>query len=425
MEVPDQDRDASRPAHARPATSVVDDLGSDGTAGLSTADAAARLVEYGPNSIAGAPPTRWWKRFVDQFADPVVYLLLAAIVISALVWLAEGAEGFPVDASVVAVIVVANGVLGYVQERKAERAVAALQELTKAMATVVRHGERRRLATADVVPGDIVVLDVGDTVPADARVLVANALQVGEAALTGESEPVAKSIEAVPSDALIGDRTSMVHRGTSVVSGRGRAVVTTTGAQTEVGRIAGMLDATESEPTPLQREIEAVGRTLGLAVVAIAVLVVASLIVVDGLRTGPELLSALLIGVSLAVAAVPEGLPAVLSVVLALGVQRMSRRHALIKRLVSVEALGSATIICTDKTGTLTRNEMMVRRLVVPSGEIEVTGDGYRSIGRLLVDGAELDDPVILDEARWAAVAGRLASDASLVTGSEGDDRRW
>ncbi len=419
MEVTYPDGATPLPAFARSTSAVLKDLACDGTNGLSDADAAARLARDGPNSIAAAPPTPSWRRFLDQFADPLVYLLLAAIVISVLVWLADGAEGFPVDAVVVAVIVVANAVLGYVQERKAERAVAALQELTKSMATVVRNGEQRRLATADVVAGDIIALDVGDSVAADARVLVANALQIGEATLTGESAPVTKSTEAVASEAVIGDRTSMVYRGTAVVGGRGQAIVTATGSNTEVGRIAGMLDATESEQTPLQREIESVGRTLGLVVVVIAVVVVVSLIVVDGLRTGPELLSALLIGVSLAVAAVPEGLPAVLSVVLALGVQRMSKRNALIKRLVSVEALGSATIICTDKTGTLTRNEMMVRRLVVPSGEIDVTGNGYRPEGRLLFGGADLDDPVTLDEARWAAIAGRLASDASLVNGRE------
>lgn len=404
------------PVFAQSAMSVAEGLETDSKDGLTAEVALLRLAEHGPNTIRSAKPISQWRQLISQFSDPVVLLLLVAIVISTLVWFADGREGFPLDPSVIALIVVANAVLGYFQERKAERAVAALQDLTRIEATVVRDGAEHRVAAADLVPGDLILLANGDVVSADGRLLVASALQIGEAALTGESAPISKSADAVPLDSAIGDRTSMVYSGTSVVAGRARAVVTATGSQTEIGHIAELLDATESEPTPLQVEINQLGRTLGIAVVIIAVVVVASLVLVDGLRTGSELLSALLIGVALAVAAVPEGLPAVLSVVLALGVQRMSKRNALVKRLVSVEALGSATIICTDKTGTLTRNEMMVRRLVVPSADIEVTGEGYNTNGSLLVDGTDVVDQVTTEEIEWAAIVGGLASNASLTS---------
>ena len=232
---------------------------------------------------------------------------------------------------------------------------------------------------------------------------------------------MSKSAELSPSDAAPGDRTAMVHSGTVVVTGRGRAVVTATGSDTEVGRIAGLLGSTEQQPTPLQTEIAMVGRVLGGAVVAIAVTVVVTVIVLDGLRTASDLVEALLIGVSLAVAAVPEGLPAVLSVVLALGVQRMSRRNALVKRLMAVEALGSATVICSDKTGTLTRNEMMVRTLIVPSAELTFTGTGYDPDGLVLSRGSECTDPEMLDEAQRALAVADLASDASIRL----DGDRW
>ena len=346
--------------------------------------------------------------------DPVVLLLVAATVVSSAAWLIEGAEGLPLDAIVIIVIVVANAVIGHLQERKAEAAMDALRAMTRNEATVVRDGVDLRCSAAELVPGDVILLVAGDIVPADARVIDAVHLQVAEAALTGESAPVSKSAELSPSDAAPGDRTAMVHSGTVVVTGRGRAVVTATGSDTEVGRIADLLGSTEQQPTPLQTEIAMVGRVLGGAVVAIAVTVVVTVIVLDGLRTASDLVEALLIGVSLAVAAVPEGLPAVLSVVLALGVQRMSRRNALVKRLMAVEALGSATVICSDKTGTLTRNEMMVRTLIVPSAELTFTGTGYDPDGLVLSRGSECTDPEMLDEAQRALAVADLASDASI-----------
>jgi len=398
---------------------VVAALATDGERGLDSDEAARRLAEVGPNELPRDEGTGPWRRFLGHFADTVVYLLLAAIVVALAAWIAEGAEGVPLDVITIALIVGANAVIGFVQESRAEQAVAALRDLTTTEATVVRDGERRRVPAPELVPGDVVLLAQGDVVPADGRLVEVGSLQVAEAALTGESLPVAKRVEPVASGAALGDRLTMVHTGTGVASGRGRAVVTATGPETEVGRIATLLGETEDEPTPLQREIDQVGRVLALSVVVIAVVVVATLVVVDDRTSAGELLDGLLIGVSLAVAAVPEGLPAVLSVVLALGVHRMSTRNALVKRLASVETLGSATVICTDKTGTLTRNEMAVRSLVLPSGELLVSGEGYEPTGQLHpLDGAPID-PSELADARFALTVGSLAGDG-IVSARDG-----
>ena len=400
---------------------LIELLGTDPTIGLRPEEAERRLSLDGPNELPAVAPPPWWRRLMGHLADPVVYLLVAATVVSAIAWVLEGADGLPLDAIVIVVIVVANAILGFLQERRAEAAMNALRTLTRNEATVVRSGVATRIPAADLVPGDLVVLAAGDIVPADARLVEAVAVQASEAPLTGESAPVPKSVEPVPAGAALGDRSAMVHSGTVIVTGRGRAVVTATGSDTEVGRIAGLLRSTETEPTPLQQEIAHVGRVLGGMVVAIAVVVVATVVVLDGLRTGSDLVEALLIGVSLAVAAVPEGLPAVLSVVLAIGVQRMSGRNALVKRLVSVEALGSATVICSDKTGTLTRNEMMARVLIVPSAELRFTGTGYAPDGRVDVGGDEAGQRSALDEARWTLAVADLASDASIRI----EDGRW
>jgi magnesium-transporting ATPase (P-type) len=414
----------AEPVWALEAERVVADLATDATVGLTDVEAGRRRAVHGPNELPVTLPPPWWRRLAGQLADPVVYLLLVAMAVSIAAWLVEGTDGLPLDAVVIAVIVVANAFFGFLQERRAESALAALRVMTRHEATVVRDGETERLPAADLVPGDLIVLAAGDLVPADARLVEASALRTGEAALTGESGPVERSTPPVPAATDLADRSPMVHRGSIVVAGRGRAVVTTTGTATEVGRIATLLEATESEPTPLQEEIAGVGRMLGAAVVVIAVVVLAMVVAVNGLRSGSDLVEALLIAVSLAVAAVPEGLPAVLTIVLALGVQRMSRRNALVKRLVSVEALGSATIICTDKTGTLTRNEMVVRRMVVPSGRLDLTGTGYGPEGRSIVgrhDRAQGRGAAVVEEARRALTVARLASDATVRP----DGERW
>ncbi|HEX5880439.1 MAG TPA: cation-translocating P-type ATPase, partial [Actinomycetota bacterium] len=326
------------------------------------------------------------------------------------------------EAIVIAVIVVANAVLGFVQERKAEQAVAALQRMAAPTATLLRDGRQVRIPAAEIVPGDVLVLGEGDAVGADGRLVQVASLSVAEASLTGESEPVLKDTATLPAPAPLGDRTNMVFSGTAVTRGRGQAVVTATGMATEMGRIAALLGRTKEERTPLQREVDLVGRVLGIAVVAIAVVVMAAILVTSDIRQPSDLVEVLLLGVSLAVAAVPEGLPAVLSVVLALGVQRMAAKHAIVKRLSSVETLGSASVICSDKTGTLTRNEMTIQRVVTRSGEVTVTGIGYRPEGDLRADGHPLSDGPLLDEVRAVLGGGSLANDAVL---GEDDDGQW
>jgi potassium/sodium efflux P-type ATPase len=286
--------------------------------------------------------------------------------------------------------------------------------MAAATAGVVRDGREERIAAADLVPGDILLLAEGDAVGADGRLLEASSLTVAEASLTGESEAVLKDVAPLAEPAGLGDRTSMVFGGTAVTRGRGRAVVTATGMATEMGNVARLLGRTEEPRTPLQREVDRIGRALGLAVIVIAVVVVGAILLTADLEDAADLVAVLLVGVSLAVAAVPEGLPAVLSVVLALGVQRMAVRRAIVKKLSSVETLGSASVVCSDKTGTLTRNEMTIEKVVTASGEVDVTGSGYRPEGELRVDGRPLDEPVLLDEVRAVLAGGSLANDAVL-----------
>ena len=396
-------------------------LGSDLEAGLATAEAARRLAAHGPNELAAEPPVPAWRRFLAQFRDPLVYLLLGAIAISILAWMADGASGWPVDAMVIVVIVLLNAVLGFVQEAKASSAVAELAKMTEVMSSVLRGGAVRRIPSRELVPGDVLLLAEGDAVGADARLAVAAALRVQEASLTGESAPVTKEAAVLPADTALAERRSMVFKGTAVAQGTGLAIVTATGMRTEMGAIAGMLDATEAEPTPLQREVARLGRVLGIAVLAVAVVVMATLFLLADIDSLGDAVTVLLLGVSLAVAAVPEGLPAILSVVLALGVQRMARRRAIVKRLASVETLGSASVICSDKTGTLTRSEMTIQRVATASGTSRVTGVGYAPEGEVLAgDGAlppaqRAEDIVVLS-------GGSLAGNAQL---RQGDDGSW
>jgi len=397
-----------------PAAEVADRLGSDIDRGLTAIEAAGRLGRYGPNRLEAAAPDPPWRRFVAQFADPLIYLLFGAMAVSLLAWALEGAHGVPFEVIVIAVIVVANGVLGYIQEARAEEAVAALQSMTAATATVVRDGEEQRVPAAELVPGDVLILAEGDAVSADARLVQAASLMVAEAALTGESEPVLKEIASLTAPAALGDRVNMVWSGTAVSRGRGRAVVTATGMATEMGNVARLLGRTETARTPLQREVEGIGRALGVAVILIAVVVVAAILVTTDVDSVRDVVDVLLVGVSLAVAAVPEGLPAVLSLVLALGVQRMARQRAIVKKLPSVETLGSASVVCSDKTGTLTRNEMTIVKVATASGEVDVTGSGYRPEGELQVEGEIVADPRLLDEVRAVLGGGSLTNDAVL-----------
>ena len=319
--------------------------------GLTTEEAEERLAEYGENDIVGDGGRSVSRIFVAQFDSVLIWVLVAAAVLSA--W-----TGHTVDAVLITVIVVANGVFGFVQDYRAERSLEELRELAAPTATVLRDGEPTDIEATGIVPGDVIVLKSGDVVPADGRLLEITDFEVDEAALTGESMPVSKSLEAVESDTSVAERACMVYKGTNVTRGRAKAVVTSTGMDTEVGDIAQELATTEETSTPLQDELDTLGTKLGLGVVFLSA-VVAPLL----LLRGTEPVQAGLAAVSLAVAAVPEGLPAVVTLTLALGVRKMSEENALVRRLPSVESLGSVDVICTDKTGTLTKGEMTVSRL--------------------------------------------------------------
>jgi potassium/sodium efflux P-type ATPase len=286
--------------------------------------------------------------------------------------------------------------------------------MAAATAGVRRDARELRIPAAEVVPGDLLLLAEGDSVSADARLLEAASLMVGEASLTGESEAVLKDAATLPGPAGLPDRVNMVFKGTAVARGRGVAIVTGTGMATEMGGVARLLGRTPEQQTPLQREVGRIGRALAIAVTAIAVIVVGAILFTADIGGASDLVDVLLVGLSLAVAAVPEGLPAILSVVLALGVQRMAHRRAIVKRLSSVETLGSASVICSDKTGTLTRSEMTIQKVVSASGEVDITGSGYRPEGELRVNGRPLEDPDLLEEVRAVLSGGSLASDASL-----------
>jgi len=390
---------------------VLRSTGSDPDAGLTSAEAAARLASHGPNELRSQPREAAWRRFLKQFADPLVYLLFGAMVISLAAWLLEGASGVPVDVVVILLIVLANAILGFVQENKAADAVAALADMTAARATVLRDGKLTTVPAADLVPGDILVLGEGDAIAADARLTSAASLQVQEASLTGESEAVTKTAAPLEELGSLGDRHNMVFKGTAVARGVGRAVVTGTGMDTEMGHIATLLDETEDEPSPLQREIAQISKTLGGLVIGIAVVVMIVIAAVNGVPSFHAAVEILLLGVSLAVAAVPEGLPAILSLVLAIGVQAMARRNAVMKDLHSVETLGSVSVIASDKTGTLTKNEMTIREIVTPSGRVELSGTGYEPVGAATTTGG----PETRVEAERVLAAGALANNAQLA----------
>lgn len=384
----------------------------DPEVGLSESEAAARLERYGPNTLVSAGQQPAWKRFLRQFADPLIYLLLVAIVISMVAWIAEGATGVPVDAIVIALIVIANAVIGFVQENKAEDAVAALADMTAAHSTVLRDGKLVDVTSAEIVPGDILVLSEGDAVGADARLLSASSLRIQEASLTGESEAVTKDATTLDGEVPLGDRLNMVYKGTAVARGVGRAVVTGTGMRTEMGRIATLLDQTSDDPSPLQVEINKISKMLGLLVIIIAVVVMVAVALVNGVNSVREAVDILLMGVSLAVAAVPEGLPAILSLVLAIGVQMLARRNAVMKDLHSVETLGAVSVICSDKTGTLTKNEMTLREVVTASGRVKLSGTGYEPTGEVRLLASSDDD--VMAEVQRVIGAGVLANNAQL-----------
>ncbi|MDH3681509.1 MAG: cation-translocating P-type ATPase [Acidimicrobiia bacterium] len=404
----------AQPPWAAREQAVAAELGTDPVAGLSGRVAAERLAADGPNELEAAPPVPRWVRMARQFSDPLVVLLLVAIAISLMAWAVDGGGEIPLEAIVIAAIVVLNAAIGYWQEAKAIQAVEALRRLTGTLTTVVRDGEPRSILTAEVVRGDVVLLAEGDAVGADARLVDVAALRIVEAALTGESVPTEKTVAPIAPDAELVDRSNMVFNGTAVAGGRGRGVVVATGMATEIGRIATMLEQASDERTPLQRQIDWLGKMLGTTVVVLAAIVLGAIALTSDINNAGDLLDALLVGVSLAVAAVPEGLPAIVSVVLALGVQRMAAHNAVVKKLSSVETLGSASVICTDKTGTLTRNEMTIVRVATATAEVEITGSGYEPVGQVLQDGEPVTSRSVRNDVGLVLGAGSLANDASM-----------
>ena len=335
-------------AHRLTVAQVVRTLATDLQRGLSASEARARLDELGRNELASEPPIPAWRRFFAQFKDVLVVLLLVATVVSVGAWWYEREESLPYEAIAIFAIVLLNAAMGFIQEARAEAAVAALRALSADSATVIRDGERQPVAAAELVPGDLVLIEEGDTIPADARVVESLALQTAEAALTGESLPVTKDPDPVAADAALGDRSNMLFNGTAATYGHGRAVVTATGMRSQMGHIAGMLRDAPSESTPLQGELDRTGRLLGTVVVAIAVVMIVTIIFVEDIHGLAAMLDVFILGVALAVAAVPEGLPAIVTAVLSLGVQRMAKRNAIVRHLAAVETLGSASVVASD-----------------------------------------------------------------------------
>lgn len=378
-------------------------LGS-ASAGLTNDEALRRLARHGPNELQASRPISLWRLFVDQLKNVLIIILIIATVISAFL-------GHGIEAAAIAIIVLFAVFLGLVQEYRAGRAIEALRQMAAPRATVLRDGSEVEVPAADLVPGDVVLLRAGDKIPADLRLIEAVNLQIEEAALTGESVPVEKTTMALL-EAPLADRKNMAYAGTNASYGRGRGLVVATGSLTEFGRIATMLQTVETGRTPLQENLDAVGRNLA----RIAIIVVA-VIVGLGLLRGQPFLEMFIFGIALAVAVVPEALPAVVTISLAIGVQRMVRRHALIRRLQAVETLGSTSIICSDKTGTLTKDEMTVTRILAAGVAFEVTGAGYRPQGRFLIAARPIDpsDSLLL-MLRTAA----LACDALIVRDGKG-----
>ncbi len=342
--------------------------------GLTSQQAEERTYIYGFNELKRLKKISGLAILVNQFISPLVWILIAAIIISG--WLKHYT-----DAVIIAVIVIINSILGFIQEFNAERSLEELRKLTSPKAKVIRDGQQKIIESKLLVPGDVIVLSEGDTVPADARLLEVNSLLVEQASLTGESSSVEKTISALPATISLADRTNMVYASSGIVGGNAKAVVTTTGMNSEVGKIAQMIQETPRTATPLQKRMKQLGTYLSLSVVVVAIVTLLA-----GLMTGKEFITMFVTAIALAVAAIPEGLPAVITISLALGVKRMVKRNVLVRKLPSVETLGSVTVICTDKTGTLTRNQMTVKKVWASSNVYEVSGSGYSPVGEFTLN---------------------------------------
>jgi magnesium-transporting ATPase (P-type) len=394
----DRTNGRARAWHSTAVEAVLDRLDTSATQGLSAETVAARLEQHGPNRLPEEQAESSFVRFLKQFHNVLIYILIVAAVFTAIL-------GEWIDTGVIVAVVLVNAVIGFVQEGRAEAALEKIRGMLSLEATVQRDGRRATIDAEQLVPGDIVLLESGDRVPADLRVIEAREARIDEAPLTGESEPVTKEPEPVEGDALLGDRTSMAYSGTVVTSGRLRGTVVATGQETELGRIGTMVAGVEKMTTPLLEKMHGFGRTLSLAIVGFAAL----LFLFGWLLRGYTVPEMFMVVVSFAVAAIPEGLPAIMTITLARGVQRMSERNAIIRRLPAVETLGSVNTICSDKTGTLTRNELVVGRVLTADRDLEVTGSGYDEAGEVLHDDAPAGDD---DALRALATAVVLSNDA-------------
>ncbi|MFP5384128.1 MAG: cation-transporting P-type ATPase [Gammaproteobacteria bacterium] len=366
--------------HALSAGEALSALDSDRRAGLSAAEARTRLAQTGPNRLPEPPRRGPLLRFLGQFRNLLIYVLLGAAVTTL-------ALGHLLDTAVILGVVLVNALIGFLQEGRAEQAVDAIRRLLSLRAVALRDGTRREIDADELVPGDIVFLQSGDKVPADLRLLEVRSLRIEESALTGESVAVEKQTATVAADAPVGDRSCLAFTGTLVTFGQGTGIVVATGGHTEIGRVQGMLAEVEQLTTPLLRKVAVFGRRLTVLILCVAAATFASGVLLHGYAPSAMFMAA----VGLAVAAIPEGLPAIMTIALAIGMQRMARRHAIVRRLPAIEALGSVTVICSDKTGTLTRNEMTVQEILLADSNVQVSGSGYAPHGALLRDGSELD----------------------------------
>lgn len=389
------------PWHAQAGDQVLAELKAT-PKGLDHAEAESRLATFGPNRLPVARQRGMLSRFLAQFHNVLIYVLLGSAAITAFL-------GHGVDTGVILAVVLANAVIGFLQEGKAEKAMTSIRQMLAPRANVLRDGERRSISGETLVPGDIVLLEAGDRVPADIRLLTAHSLRVQEAVLTGESVPVEKHTNPVATDAALGDRSPMAYCGTLVAAGQGRGVVVATGLQTEIGRISTLLDTVQTLTTPLVKQMDGFGRWLTAVILAVA-----ALLLVHGYFVhGYEFTELFMAVVGLSVAAIPEGLPAVLTITLAIGVQAMAQRNTIVRRLPAIETIGAVSVICTDKTGTLTRNEMVVATVLTPQHVLALDGVGYEPKGSILLDGAavEASNHGVLQE---LARAGTLCNDAAL-----------